>query len=258
MSKNKAKASNNNDFTEDLPPPPINKEQGGNRAAMQAAMYAEIDTLAEQEGRGGNARPQLAVMCVKWAKAGMADTGDAEPIYKHYIDKVDEVTAVFGGIRKKGTEEVGLKQNVSKIRQFLKLGAIERFNTVELIEEAQEVIKQERAKGTISTSPFDSLLNIAREQNKKDMPRLEREDMIRVNKPKDRPDVQEVDSLAQIIRRLEAHAAKYGDRDETTQALDLLEALTKSLGGTSADRRTEERVEKLIDKQEQKRTVKRK
>jgi len=251
MSKKQA-AAKKQEFEDDPLP------AGGNRAAAQAKLFEEIDKLAEDEGEGGNARPRLAMLCVQWAHAKEADIADATPIYQRYIDKVENVTSVFGGTRKKGDADSGFKQNVSKIRQFLKMGGLDTIDPVKVMEEATEVIRAERTKGVLTVSPFDGMLNIARHQVKYASEAISRDEMIRINLPRDKGDTSEADGLGHIGRRIDAHMTKWGESEELTQAYDLINNKVDELGGTSGDKKHKEKVEKLIKKQEDKRKVKRK
>jgi hypothetical protein len=228
---------------------------GGNR---QAVIFQEIEELGELEGRGGNAKPTLAVRCVEWAANGDADVGDAKPIYERYIQKVESVAAVFGGLKKKADPESGLKQNVSKIRQFLKMGGLKTINPVSVINDAAGVVKEERAKGTIFYAPFDALLNIARKQCVQTQVALSRQEMIDCNQPKERGDIAEADSLQQCKARLEKHVDDFGDSEETTTAIEVIDARIESLGGTTAEKKRKQRAEKKAKEDAEKKAAKRK
>lgn len=246
MSKAKSQAMN----------PPI--ASPSNRAAIQAPMFDEIDNLGEIEGKGGNARATLGVRCVEWASQGIADVGDAAPIYERYYKKVEDVAAVFGGTRKRGSMESGIKQNVSKLRQFLKMGGLKTIDPVAVINEAAAVVKEERSKGTIIYPPYEALLNIARKQCIMTQSPLTRQEMIEVNQQRDQGDVTEADSLNLIKNKLLRHEDTYDKSDEVTQAIEALDSRIESLGGTTSQRKQRERAEKKAKEQEEKRQARRK
>jgi hypothetical protein len=210
---------------------------GGNRAAIQAQMFQEIDSLGEIEGKGGNARATLGVRCVEWAADGTADVGDAGPIYDHYIQKAQSVAAVFGGLKQKKDPEQGRKQNVSKVRQFLKMGGLKTIDPIKVINVAAGVVKDERAKGTIGHSPFDALLNIARKQCANTQAEMTRQEMIDCNQPRAPHDVAEADYLHAILVKLEKHKEQWGGTDETEEAMAQVSARIDELGGTTAEKK---------------------
>lgn len=247
MSKNKQLA------TMPVAPTPA---MGDNRKAMQEQMFKEIDDLAQQEGAGVNSRAELGIRCVGWSANGMADVGDAKPIYDRYISNVQDIAATFGGLKIKRNKESGEKQNISKIRQFLKMGGLRTIDPVKVINHAAAVVKDERLKGTITYGPFDALLNIARAQCASTQTELSREEMLDCNRARDKGDVIEADSLGRIKSALESHAETFGDHDETTEALEKIDSRIEALGGTTAQKKQKERAEKEAEKKANK--VKRK
>ena len=115
---------------------------GDNIKSAQEQMYKEIDELARTEGAGANSRADLGVRCVGWSANGIADVGDAKPIYDKYISAVADVANVFGGIKIKRNKESGEKQNVSKIRQFLKMGGLRTIDPIRVINVAAAVVRR--------------------------------------------------------------------------------------------------------------------
>jgi len=221
---------------------------GGNRAAAQSQMFNEIDELGEIEGKGGNSRATLGVKCVEWATQGVADVGDAAPIYDRYINKAEGVAAVFGGLKPKKDPESGRKQNVSKVRQFLKMGGLKTIDPIRVINIAAAVVKDARGKGTISYAPFDALLNIARKQCGQTQAELTAEEMLECNQPRTPGDVIEADALGAIVGKIEKYEKAFGAQTETTEALEQLAARIESLGGTTAQKKERERVRKKAEK----------
>jgi len=221
---------------------------GGNRQAQQDEMFKEIDELGEIEGKGGNAKATLGVKCVEWAAGGTADVGDAYTIYDRYTQRVEDVAAVFGGLKRSKDPEAGRKQNASKVRQFLKMGGLKQIDPVGVIHRAASVVKDERAKGIIAQTPFDALLNIARAQCINTQNELTREEMIKATQPKDKGDVAEADSLGSISHKLEKHENEFGASDEVTEARTQIDARIETLGGTSAEKNRKKRAEEKAAK----------
>lgn len=231
-------------------PPPA----GGNIGAAKQAMWDKVAELGELEAKGGNARPTLAIECVQWAADGTADVGDAQDIYTRYYDRVEAISASFGGSKHTRNKDVGMKQNISKIRQFLKMGGLRTIDPVKVIHQAAAVTKEERAKGTILYSPFDCLLNIARRQCQQTQAELTREEMVEANRPKDRGDVSEADFLGSVDNKLEQAEDTWGSSDEVTSARDALAARIEALGGTTAQKKAKERAEKQAAKEADKKS----
>jgi hypothetical protein len=226
--------------------------QQSNREIAQERMFAEIDELATTEGVGANARAILGVRCVEWSAGGDADVGDAKPIYERYISHVADASNPFGGLRIKGDKESGTKQNVSKFRQFLKMGGLRTIDPVSVIHRAQGVVKEERLKGTIAYGPFDALLNIARRQCVQTQSELTRDEMIDCNLPKDHGDITEADSLGRIKASIAKHEDTFGESIETTTAGENINARIEALGGTTAQKKQKERAEKAAAKKTKK------
>lgn len=227
--------------------PPVPQSTGGNRDAMQKAMFDKVDELGELEGKGGNSRATLAVMCTEWAYQGIADVGDAQTIYSRYLQKSEDVAAVFGGLKPNKDPVAGMKQNTSKIRQFLKLGGLKTIDAIKVINVAAGVVKDERAKGTITQSPFDALLNIARKQCAQTQAELSRQEMVQCNMPKEAGDLVEADELAKIAAKLEKYETTFGLQDETTEALEGIRSRIDALGGTTVEKKQKEAARKKAE-----------
>lgn len=223
---------------------------GNNREAIREQMFKEVETLGETEGRGATSRAVCAVKMVEFAANGAADVTDAEMFYDRYMGRSAHVQAAFGGGRKQGTEESGRKQNVSKFRQFLKMGTNKRIDPVALIYEAQATIKEERAKGTIKFAPFDAMLNIAREQCKPDNvdEAIGKEHMIMCNQPKEKPDRSTADRLFAAKQKLEK-INEDDPQDLLSDAIECIDTLISDLGGTTADAKKAERERKKAEKE---------
>ena len=223
---------------------------GSNRDAVREQMFVEIEVLGESEGRGATSRAVCAVKMVERAAAGDADVTDAELFYDRYMGRSAHVQAAFGGGRKQGTEESGRKQNVSKFRQFLKMGTNKRIDPVAVIYDAQALVKEERAKGTIKFAPFEAMLNIAREQCKPDNvdEAIGKEHMIMCNQPKEKADRSVADKLFAQKTKLQGI---YEDdaHDLLADAIECIDTLIQDLGGTTADAKKAERERKKAEKE---------
>jgi hypothetical protein len=223
---------------------------GENRQAAIEKMYSEIDQLGQVEGGAANARPEMAVRCVEWAAGGLADVGDSYMLYDRYVQSVEQVSANWGGSKRKRDSDpaTSRKANAWKVKQFLKLGGLKIIDPVRLIHRAKAVVKDARLKGTVSLGPYEAMLEIAQAQCANTQHELSDQEMIDVCQPKPKADVEEVDSLGVIRSRLEKHEETYGAHAETTEAKDQIDSLIQSMGGTKAERKARERAEKKAAK----------
>src|SRR5262252_1357467 len=201
-------------------------QEGDNLEQEKVAVIAEIVTLAKTEGAGANARSNLAVKCVEWAHSNLFSSAiskdpnvrdDAYTIYDTYIENVKDAASPFGGIKTSKTADGGRRQNATKFRAFLKLGEQKLFDPIGLIHRAQGVVKKARLEGTVRLGPFESLYNIAANQNAQPKDELTDDEMISVCLPKEKGDISEADSLFAIDKTLAAHERRFGYKSETTE-----------------------------------------
>lgn len=214
-----------------------------NLEAARQQMFEDAKALGENEGRGAVSRATLAVQMVEWAHQGLADVTDAETFYDAYMGRAADLQETFGGTKKQANEANGRKQNVSKFRQFLKMGGNKKFDPTAVIYDAAKLVKEERAKGTIKFAPFDALLNIARKQNHDDYCEdpLPQEVMLTCNQPKVRDDRIEADLLDAHKRKLEKLAEDYPS-PEVDEAIEGLAARIEELGGTTKQQKEAAKV----------------
>jgi hypothetical protein len=214
-----------------------------NIEARRQQVFEEAETVGETEGRGAVARAAFAIKLVEWSSEGVVDVSDAESLYDKYMGQSSSIQQTFGGAKKIKNENNGRKQNVSKFRQFLKMGGNKKFDPVLVISDAARLVKEERAKGSIQYPPFDALLNIARKQNHDDYCEdpLPAEVMLSCNQPKERSDRVEADALDAEKRRLEKLNDLY-QSTELEEAIESLAARIVDLGGTTKQQRDAQRA----------------
>lgn len=215
-----------------------------NYEQMRQQMFDKAKMLGETEGRGSVSRAAFAINMVEWAKDGLANVDDAETLYDTYMGSNANMASTFGGLKKAKDEQTGRKQNVSKFRQFIKLGVNKKFDPVPVIYDAQRLVKDERAKGTIVVAPFDAMLNIVRMQNRGEYCEepLSHDQMLYANMPKERDDKVEADLLDQQKRKLEKIGETYMS-PQLEEAIEELASRIAELGGTTKQQKDRERAE---------------
>lgn len=214
-----------------------------NMEAAREAMFEEARNFGKTEGRGKVARAAWAIRCVELAAEGRANVGDAERIYDEYMGSNEEIQEGFGGSEesRKGN---GRKQNVSKFRQFLKLGTSKKFDPVLVAHNLKQIAAEERAKGTTSLSPFDAQLEIVRMQVRgeyADEP-LTDEQMRYALQKKVKADKTEADMLDADKRRLEKTNEIYPSA-ELEESIEALAARIEDLGGTTKQQKERAKIE---------------
>jgi hypothetical protein len=216
---------------------------GGNREEVLRKIYDEIDSLGVTEGMGNNARPTFAIRCVEWAASGDAGQEDAYTLYDRYIATRENASAFGTSMRENEKGEKGRKQNAYKFRVFLKMGGLKIINPVEVINQAVAVVKDSRNKGVITLAPFESLLNIAVAQCSSTQGALSDQEMIEACLKEGREDPEENDAIGQLINRINKHEKKYGEKQPTTEARDILQLDLDAMGGTTKQRKAREKAE---------------
>lgn len=117
--------------------------------------------FGKQYGKGMNSRPAMAMEAVQAAQQ-LADVGpdDAESIYTIF----QQAAARAKGIEYKA--ESSFKVQVSKLRQFLSVGALPNVDGVAVLELAQDCIREYASsqENPLKGSAYDNMVNVARAQ----------------------------------------------------------------------------------------------
>lgn len=125
----------------------------------RAYFDACFDAQGEAIAAGDDAWPKIAIFATEAAACGQYTADDAETIFTRVVN-----AAKLAAIHERS--ENGKKANISKLRQFLHLGA--RFGT-DTIEAAARVYRTHYAQGADLKSAYPAYVDVARAQLKADM-----------------------------------------------------------------------------------------
>lgn len=132
------------------------------------ALKATLAKLGAAEGKGDSSRPAAAIALVDAAREGYIDEDDAPEMFASYVNAKAKMAAHNPLVTATGydSEQKSAKQQVSKFRQFIKLGALPNVDAPDLLDRAAKLVKGLVASGTKCHPMFDAMLNVAREQIK--------------------------------------------------------------------------------------------
>lgn len=114
-------------------------------------------------GKGQNSRPAAGLRCVEVASKINIGPDDAKDLYT----KFQTAAAAARGLEYQA--EASFKVQVSKLRQFLTLGAMPQIDGVDVMNRTVDIISEMAAMGSDSPlkgSAYDNMVNIARQQIK--------------------------------------------------------------------------------------------
>lgn len=124
-------------------------------------LFQDVKRFGKAYGQGSNSRPAMAERAVEAAKT-LPDVGpaDAENIYMAF----QKAAAASKGIEYK--VEASAKQQVSKLRQFLEMGANQNIDAVDVFSRAKAKITELAGleDSPLRGSAYDNLVNVARAQ----------------------------------------------------------------------------------------------
>jgi hypothetical protein len=137
-----------------------NAGEGHNSEAPMKALRAELRKYGQAEALGSASRPTAAVRLVDAAFDGLIGEGDAESVYGEY-----QAGMVSVGKRNALTANASSeKVQVSKFRQFIKVGMLPGVDARDVMARAGKVIEDLKKAEVKMYAPFDALLNVARKQ----------------------------------------------------------------------------------------------
>jgi hypothetical protein len=134
---------------------------GDNSAGRLDKVKQKLGVLGKQEAAGLSSRRDAGIALAAYAYDGDIDEGDAETCYDTYITSLGKNAAA----RHVATDTSnGRKANVSKFRQFIKMGALPQVDGREVLARAVVLTEQVASAGNKVKSPFDALLDVCRSQ----------------------------------------------------------------------------------------------
>lgn len=208
-------------------------------AMTKAAFGRMVTTLGEREGMGSNSRPGLFVHFVEGAKHGVLTADDVTDYYAKYAKAVAAKQNI--GYAPQSSE----KQQVSKFKQAVNLGALVHVNGIEVIQRAIDIQKVQRAanKGKLPMSPLDGLCAVARAQCAFPDSALTDEQIDLVMRPKEGDEKTEADRLDAVASAMDKLIERKEDpiSEESAAILEVcirsIMEQVKALGGTTAQKK---------------------
>jgi hypothetical protein len=133
---------------------------GDNSQKALNALRGDLRKYGQAEALGSASRPIAARRIVDAAYDGLLKEGDAEMVYGEYqsgmvaVGKKNPLTA----------QGNGEKVQISKFRQFIKVGMLPGVDARDLMQRVSDCVASLKAAGEKIQIPFDCMLNAARIQ----------------------------------------------------------------------------------------------
>ena len=215
-----------------------------NSEADKQAALQEAEEYGQREGSGSAARAGFYYTLTEQAKDKRLDvTNDAE-VWDRFHGGAARGASMIGGLKLASKPEETRKVRVSECRQFLKLGGLPYVDGVEVLGRAMAIIRQAKLESRLASKATDAMLAVARAQNNDPNNPLEDAMIEVVIQPKEGKDKVEADALEGVRLRLEAIIKKFGESDETNDAVGYIQKRIDDLGGTSRAKKAAKRVKK--------------
>jgi hypothetical protein len=167
-----------------------------------SALRSKLKSLGAMEGKGSASRPEAGLRLVDAAYDGFIDEDDAAALYAEYVAGTAASAKNNPLVTCQGdTEQKSAKQQISKFRQFIKVGMLPEVDARDVMRRAVQISKDLEAAGTKTYSRFDAMLNVAREQVKQvDTPLTDEQ----INACVVKPDSKEKDEVEKLIAAFKA------------------------------------------------------
>lgn len=172
---------------------------GDNSEVALKTLRAELKKLGASEGIGSASRPLAAKRLVDAAYDGLAKEGDAEQFYGDYQSGLIAAgkKSVFAV-----SAAAGEKVQISKFRQFIKVGMLPGVDARELMTRVEEHLASSKTAEIATVAPFDAMLNAARMQlNQPDTDLTDEQVAACVDKP-ERASKEEIEKLIDVFRKV--------------------------------------------------------
>lgn len=137
-----------------------------NSAAFDEALAKRLYKLGKQSIAGDTARPDFGLAILQEAVAGRKGEDDAAALYQLYLN--GRLDAMGGKVTAAGNDgDAGaVKQQVSKARQILKMGALPAIDPEMVMDRAMNERKEVAATGAKVKAAYDAMVDVARAQIK--------------------------------------------------------------------------------------------
>lgn len=191
------------------------------------SLFARAETFGKTEGKGDNSRPALFVLATEGSQSRILTevkkpdkTDDADELFARYSQAI----ATAHGIGWK--PQASAKQQVSKLRCAIKLGALTHVNGLEVVNHTLEALKEQRGanEGKNDYPPFDALVKVARFQISSPDQQISKEviEGLIIKPAKDTPD--EADRLEKVMQA----AITLADAKEDPLSEESIDALSEA------------------------------
>ena len=176
----------------------------------------KVKEFGKAYGKGANSRPAMAIEATRAAQqiAGVSDKNA-----KDYYTWFQTAASRAKGLEYKA--EASFAVQVSKLKQFLQLGALPQVDGVEVLDMACDIITEfaNSDENPLKGSAYDNMVKVAREQLKTPDEPLSEEQVRAILTP-DASEKTDLDKLIDTYKRVRK-------LNETIDLEDLLEAQTK-------------------------------
>ena len=225
-----------------------------NAAATLDAFLKQVRSFGRDEGNGASARLKLAGQLTEASHLGAVGEDDVDMIYEQYTKGVAMAKGL--AVVKTGSDT----QQKSKLRTFIKLGALSSVDGRKTFEKTRDAYKEavvQNGNKPLSKSPFDALLAAARMQIQYPDEILPDDFILTCVYPKTKDEKLEVDKLGAIVDamdrlRVNEETPCSEDTEAVLQtAIDSLMQRIKDMGGTSAMKKADEKLKAQQAKAEQ-------
>ena len=168
-----------------------------NAGVTREDLERDLTKFGRAFGQGQNSRPAAGLRCVEVASKINIGPDDAKDLYM----KFQQAAAAARGMEYQA--EASFKVQVSKLKQFLTLGAMPQIDGVDVMNRACDIIKELSAMedSPLKGSAYDNMVNIARQQIKSEKVALTDDQMRDILSAQ--PDEKtELDKVVDIYKRL--------------------------------------------------------
>ena len=138
----------------------LTQDNTTNQSMTKDSILKRMQGLGRDFGKGMNSRPAMAALAVEAGNRGFAGPKDADEYYGSFAKGI----AAEKGIEWKATASHEVQ--VSKTRQFIKLGALKDVDGVKIFNRASDVITRlgNNPENPMKLSAYDAMVKVAREQ----------------------------------------------------------------------------------------------
>jgi hypothetical protein len=216
-----------------------NTVSGDNHAAMLDALKRKMQAHGALEAKGNASRVDAAKDAMIASFNGDIDEDDAAELYAAYAAGA----AKAAGKNPNAVLHASEKQQVSKLRQFIKLGALPNpVDGRDVIARAEARIAAHRSNEADLKPPYDALLDVARQQVKApDAPLTDEEIDLAVLRP-EKAEKSDVDKLVAAYKAAHKLAEKI-PMPATQAAADAYADAIREIGGDVPPMTKEEKAE---------------